>query len=69
MTSYEWNPTTDYIEQANVTRLARAHGLAGIDELRARSVADTAWYWGAAATDLGLCLCRGILPPRLMETS
>ena len=67
MTSYEWNPTTDYIEQANVTRLARAHGLAGIDELRARSVADTAWYWGAAATDLGLC--RGILPPRLMENS
>ena len=38
MTSYQWNPTTDYIEGANVTRLARAHGLAGIDELRARSV-------------------------------
>jgi acetyl-CoA synthetase len=67
VTSYEWNPTTDYVEHANVTRLARTHGLAGIDELRARSVADTAWYWGAAATDLGLC--RGILPPRLMETS
>lgn len=54
MTGYQWNPTTAYIEGANVTRLARAHGLAGIDELRARSVADTAWYWGAAATDLGL---------------
>ena len=54
MTSYQWNPTTDYIEGANVTRLARAHGLAGIDELRARSVQDTAWYWDAAATDLGL---------------
>ena len=54
MTSYRWNPTTDYIEGANVTRLARAHGLAGIDELRARSVQDTAWYWDAAATDLGL---------------
>ncbi|MBB5163079.1 AMP-binding protein [Mycobacterium sp. AZCC_0083] len=54
MTSYQWNPTADYIEQANVTRLARMHGLAGIDELRARSVADTAWYWDAAATDLGL---------------
>ena len=37
MTSYQWNPTADYIESANVTRLARAHGLAGIDELRARS--------------------------------
>ena len=54
MTSYQWNPTTDYIEDANVTRLARAHGLAGIDELRVRSVQDTAWYWDAAATDLGL---------------
>ena len=54
MTSYQWNPSDDYVERANVTRLARAHGLAGIDELRARSVADTAWYWDAAATDLGL---------------
>jgi acetyl-CoA synthetase len=54
VTSYQWNPTADYVEGANVTRLARAHGLVGIDELRARSVRDTAWYWDAAATDLGL---------------
>jgi acetyl-CoA synthetase len=54
VTSYQWNPTPDYIEGANVMRLARAHGLAGIDELRTRSVADTSWYWDAAATDLGL---------------
>jgi len=39
VTSYQWNPTADDIERANVTRLARAHGLAGIDELRVRSVA------------------------------
>jgi acetyl-CoA synthetase len=67
VTSYPWNPSDDYIEQANLTRLARTHGLAGIDELRARSVADTAWFWDAAATDLGLC--RGIRPIRLMETN
>lgn len=54
MTTYQWNPTAERIDAANVTRLARAHGLAGIDELRARSVADTGWYWNAAATDLGL---------------
>ena len=54
MASYQWNPTADYIDGANVTRLARAHGLAGIDELRARSVADPAWFWDAVATDLGL---------------
>jgi acetyl-CoA synthetase len=52
--TYQWNPTADYIENANVTRLARAHGLSGIDELRSRSVADPAWYWDAVATDLGL---------------
>ena len=58
MTSYQWNPTPDGIDQANVTRLARAHGLAGIDELRARSVADTAWYWDAAAADLVCAFAR-----------
>ena len=50
MTRYQWNPTAHCVERANVTRLARARGLAGIDELRARSVADTAWPWDAAAT-------------------
>jgi acetyl-CoA synthetase len=54
VTSYQWNPTAAYIDGANVTRLARAHGVAGIGDLRSRSVADTAWYWDAIATDLGL---------------
>jgi acetyl-CoA synthetase len=54
VTTYQWNPSDDYVEKANVMRLARAHGLAGLDELRARSVADPAWYWDAAAKDLGL---------------
>jgi len=65
VSSYQRNPTADYIERANATRLARTQGLADIDELRARSVTDTARFWDAAATDLGLC--RGILPLRLME--
>ena len=54
MASYQWNPSDDYIEQANVTRLARTHDPAGIDELR-------------RCTDLGLS--RGIFPLRLMETN
>mgnify|MGYP003606868517 CR=1 FL=1 len=54
MSTYEWVPTADYIENANVTRLARKHGLAGIEELRARSVADPAWYWAAVLDDLGI---------------
>ena len=54
MNQYRWLPTTDYIENANVTRLARAHGLKDINELRARSVAEPAWYWAAVLDDLGI---------------
>ncbi|MBB3605996.1 acetyl-CoA synthetase [Mycolicibacterium sp. BK556] len=54
MSDYEWLPSTDYVENANVTRLARAHGVADIDELRARSVAHPAWYWDAVVEDLAI---------------
>jgi len=49
---YAWTPTPAYIENANVTRLARAHGLAGLAELRERSVRDIGWYWDAVVHDL-----------------
>ncbi|WP_329045028.1 AMP-binding protein [Amycolatopsis sp. NBC_01488] len=51
---YTWTPTEDYVEHANVTRLARAHGLGSIAELRKASVADIGWYWDAVVQDLGL---------------
>ncbi|AWK74852.1 AMP-dependent synthetase [Rhodococcus oxybenzonivorans] len=54
MSDYTWHPTDDYVENANVTRLARAHGLSGLAELRARSVVDVRWYWDAVVRDLGL---------------
>ncbi|MFF3572678.1 AMP-binding protein [Nocardia jiangxiensis] len=54
MSTYVWNPTPEYIENANVTRLARAHGIDSIGELRRRSTADVSWYWDAAITDLGI---------------
>lgn len=54
MSDYMWVPTADYVDNANVTRLARAHGLGGLDELRARSVADVRWYWDAVVRDLEL---------------
>lgn len=54
MSDYTWIPTADYVDNANVTRLARAHGLGGLDELRARSVADVRWYWDAVVRDLEL---------------
>lgn len=54
MSDYIWLPTTDYIDNANVTRLAHKHGLRDITELRERSVADPAWYWSAVLDDLGI---------------
>ncbi|MDX6669310.1 MAG: acetyl-CoA synthetase, partial [Solirubrobacteraceae bacterium] len=54
MTDFAWEPTQEYVERANVTRLMRAHGIGTIDELRARSVADISWYWDAVVRDLGI---------------
>ncbi|MBJ7337521.1 AMP-binding protein [Mycolicibacterium sp.] len=54
MSDYRWDPSTDYIDNANVTRLALAHGISDIHELRARSVADVGWYWGAVLDDLDI---------------
>jgi acetyl-CoA synthetase len=51
---YTWQPSAEYIEHANVTRLARAHGLDDIGELRGRSVADINWFWDAVVQDLHL---------------
>ena len=54
MSEFAWEPTDDYVERANVTRLMRAHGIGSIDELRARSVDDIRWYWDAVVRDLGI---------------
>src|SRR3989441_2340347 len=54
MTELAWEPTTDYVERANVTRLMRAHGIGSIDELRRRAAEDIEWYWDAAVRDLSL---------------
>jgi acetyl-CoA synthetase len=47
-----WRPTAEYTENANVTRLMRAHGVESIDELRRRSVEEPAWFWDAVVRDL-----------------
>ena len=64
MTSYQWNRTANYIEQANVSRLARAHGLVDIRELRARSVTDAAWFRARSAPTWAVAS-----PVRLMKTN
>src|SRR5437763_16090497 len=54
MAELAWQPTTEYVESANVTRLMQAHGVESIDELRRRSVEDMEWFWGAVVKDLGI---------------
>src|SRR3712207_1019963 len=54
MTELAWEPTPEYVERANVTRLMRRHGIDSIAELRRRSVEDVEWYWNAAVEDLGI---------------
>ena len=54
MNDFIWEPTPEYIDNANVTRLMRSHGLGDFHELVARSQADIEWFWGAAIEDLGI---------------
>jgi acetyl-CoA synthetase len=54
MAEIAWRPTSDYVDNANVTRLMRAHGVESIDELRRRSVEDMEWFWDAVVKDLGI---------------
>ncbi len=42
-----WRPTAEYTERSHLTRFMRAHGIAGYDELMARSTTDVAWFTDA----------------------
>jgi acetyl-CoA synthetase len=53
-----WRPTPEYVENANVTRLMRTHGVESIDALRRRSVEDMEWFWDAVVKDLGIEFSR-----------
>jgi acetyl-CoA synthetase len=64
--SYSWVPTKDYIDNANVTRLARRYGLS-FAELRARCVDDVSWYWDAVVNDLSLPFRRSYT--RVLDTT
>lgn len=54
MSDYVWHPSAERIADANVTRLARAHEIGSLDQLRKRSTEDVSWYWDAAIRDLGI---------------
>ncbi len=54
MSDFVWEPTSGYIERANVTRFMRKHGIDDYHELVRRSQEDPEWFWEAAIEDLGL---------------
>lgn len=69
-----WRPTPDYIENANLTRFMRLHGIHDFDELMRRSTQDVAWFTDAVLEFLDirfhqpytqvLDLSRGVAWPR-----
>jgi acetyl-CoA synthetase len=54
MSDFVWEPTAEYVERANVTRLMRRHGIGDYHELVRRSQEDIEWFWAAAIEDLGI---------------
>ena len=53
-----WRPSAELVEQANVTRLARALGAADYHELHRISVDEPERFWPAVVEDLGLEFSR-----------
>ena len=49
-----WRPTPEVAERSRIGRFMRAHGIATLEELQRRSIADPEWYWDAVVRDLGV---------------
>jgi acetyl-CoA synthetase len=49
-----WRPTAEHVERSRIARFMKAHGIATLGQLQARSVAEPEWYWNAVARDLGV---------------
>jgi acetyl-CoA synthetase len=53
-----WEPTSEVIERARLTKFMRRHGIADLDALQKRSVDDPRWFWDAVVHDLGVSFYR-----------
>ena len=67
MSDFVWEPTPEYLDNANVTRLMRKHGIDDFSELVRRSQDDIEWYWQAAIEDVGIDFFSPF--GRLLDTS
>jgi acetyl-CoA synthetase len=55
---FVWQPTPEYVEPSHLRRFMRANGLAGFDELMARSTSDIAWFTDAVLKYLDIRFSR-----------
>jgi acetyl-CoA synthetase len=58
VSGYVWTPTSEQVEQANVTRLQRRLGCADYHELHRVSIEEPERFWPAVVDDLGLEFTR-----------
>jgi acetyl-CoA synthetase len=49
---FAWVPSRDYIEERNVWQFMQQHGIASLEELQHRSIAEPEWFWDAIARDI-----------------
>ena len=48
-----WRPDPEKAARTRIARFMKQHGLATLEDLQRRSVADPEWYWDAVSRDLG----------------
>ena len=53
-----WRPGPELLRESSLARFLRMTGEPTLDALQARATTDPAWFWGAAADDLGLAWDR-----------
>src|SRR3989304_5533063 len=48
-----WRPDPEAGRPTRIARFMKQHGLASLEALQRRSIAEPEWYWDAVARDLG----------------
>lgn len=49
-----WRPSPEYLDRSRLRRFLTDVGCADLEALQARAEADPAWFWSAAAADVGV---------------
>lgn len=62
-----WRPSPAYLQRSRLRRFLAGVGCADLEELQARAVSDPAWFWEAAAADIGVVFDPE--PSTILDTS